>query len=57
MNIIQVYTPTGDKSDEEMQEFYYALKKALNITKRGEITIIMRRLQKVKMEISVDNMD
>lgn len=40
-NIIQAYAPTGDKSDEEMKEFYCALENTLYIN-RGEINMFLR---------------
>lgn len=37
MNIIQLYAPTNDKSEADIEEFYRKMK----LTKRGEITIVM----------------
>lgn len=41
MNIIQVYAPTGDKQDEDVEIFYDSLDEAISLTKKGEITIVM----------------
>lgn len=40
-NIIQVYAPTADKNEEELEQFYNDVQQALDITKPREITIIM----------------
>lgn len=40
-NIIQVYAPTTDKSEEELELFYNDIQQALDITKTRDITIIM----------------
>ncbi|XP_044750612.1 uncharacterized protein LOC123310952 [Coccinella septempunctata] len=41
MNIVQVYAPTNDKSDQETEEFYSAIDEILRLTKRGEITMVI----------------
>lgn len=41
LNIIQVYAPTLDKEDEEIEQFYADVEEAIQLVKRGEITIIM----------------
>ena len=41
VNIIQVYAPTSDHSDEVVEAFYEQLQTALNLTKKSEVTIIM----------------
>lgn len=41
MNIIQIYVPTNDKPDEEVEEFYANVAEAMKITKKCEITIVM----------------
>jgi len=41
LNIIQVYAPTSDKSDEEIEDFYADVNKMLKLTKPHEMTIIM----------------
>lgn len=41
MNIIQAYAPTCDKSDDMIEEFYSDLEKAMCLTKKGEITIVL----------------
>lgn len=40
VNIIQVYAPTADKDDEEVEEFYSRLEFAIGLTKQIEITIM-----------------
>lgn len=41
LNIIQVYAPTADKVEEEIDQFYDDVQQALDITKNRDITIIM----------------
>ena len=41
LNIIQVYTPTGDHSDVDVILFYEQLDKHRNQCKSGEVTLIM----------------
>lgn len=41
MNILQVYAPTNDKSDTEIEEFYNKVDELLKLTRKGEITIVM----------------
>lgn len=41
LNIIQVYAPTSDKSDVEIEEFYSNIEKVLSLTKKGEITLVV----------------
>ncbi|XP_030757748.1 craniofacial development protein 2-like [Sitophilus oryzae] len=41
LNIIQVYAPTADKSDDEIANFYKELEVAWNHTKNHEVTVIM----------------
>lgn len=41
INIIQVYAPTADKSDEDLELFYQQIDKALKVTKSNEINILM----------------
>lgn len=41
MNIIQVYAPTADKQDEEVEQFYDQITSLLSMTKRGEVTIVL----------------
>lgn len=40
VNIVQAYAPTADKSEEDLENFYASLYKALTLTKKGEITIV-----------------
>ena len=40
INILQIYAPTMDKPDEEIEEFYASIQKALRSTKKNELTII-----------------
>ena len=39
--IVQLYAPTNDHSDEEIEEFYADVKKALKQVKSGYILIVM----------------
>lgn len=41
VNIIQVYAPTAEKSDELIEEFYDQLKDLMKLVKNNEVTIIM----------------
>lgn len=41
INIIRVYTPTADKSEDKIKEFYDHIKKVLKYTKKNELIIIM----------------
>ena len=41
LNLIQVYAPTVDKDEDEIEEFYNQIHKILKITKREEINIVM----------------
>lgn len=41
INLIQVYAPTTDKSDEERENFYRDIKTLITTTKRHDITIIL----------------
>lgn len=41
LNIIQVYAPTNDKPDQEIEEFYNKIDEVMRLTKEGEITIII----------------
>lgn len=41
LNIIQVYAPTTDHDDNEVETFYHQIKELLKATKKHEITIIM----------------
>ncbi|XP_055387849.1 craniofacial development protein 2-like [Condylostylus longicornis] len=41
LNIIQVYAPTFDKSEEEVEDFYAEVTKVLKLTRRHELNIIM----------------
>lgn len=41
MNIVQVYAPTADKDDEEVEQFYEQINTILKITKHRDITIVM----------------
>ena len=40
-NIIQVYAPTADKPDEEVESFYKDVEKLMKMTKNEEITLLM----------------
>ena len=41
INIIQVYAPTQDHSDEELEKFYDNISDVMEYTKSGDITIIL----------------
>ena len=41
INIIQVYAPTTDHEEEEIESFYEDINKVMDYTKSGEITILM----------------
>lgn len=41
VNLIQVYAPTSDKSEEVIEDFYAQIKEVLKNTKRRDINIIM----------------
>ncbi|XP_071578112.1 craniofacial development protein 2-like [Temnothorax nylanderi] len=41
LNVIQVYAPTNDKTDAEMEEFYSKIEEAMRLTKRGELTMVI----------------
>lgn len=41
LNIIQIYAPTNDKSDAEVEDFYSVLDEAMKHTKKGEINMVI----------------
>ena len=41
LNIIQVYAPTNDHSDEVIEEFYEQLEEARRQCKPNEVTVVM----------------
>uniref|UniRef100_A0A8D9DVR2 Craniofacial development protein 2 n=1 Tax=Cacopsylla melanoneura TaxID=428564 RepID=A0A8D9DVR2_9HEMI len=41
LNIIQVYAPTKDKPDEEVEEMYKDIQNILKVTKNQDVTIVM----------------
>lgn len=41
INFIQVYVPTADKDETQIEEFYHQIHEALKITKKHEITLLM----------------
>lgn len=41
MNIIQTYAPTADKDEDEVEQFYNDVQKALDTTKSRDITVVM----------------
>ncbi|XP_071581578.1 craniofacial development protein 2-like [Temnothorax nylanderi] len=41
LNVIQVYAPTNDKTDAEMEDFYSKIEEAMRLTKRGELTMVI----------------
>lgn len=44
INIIQVYAPIADKSDEDVEEFYQQIQEIMRGTKNIDINIIMGEL-------------
>lgn len=46
LNVIQAYVPTSDKPDEAVEEFYSTLEYALNLTKEGEIAMVLSDFNK-----------
>lgn len=43
IHLIQVYAPTADKEKDDIEKvFYNQILEILKVTKRGEITIVMR---------------
>lgn len=41
INIIQVYAPTADKQDEEIEELYHSINDLIKTLKKEEVLIIM----------------
>lgn len=41
INVIQVYAPTADKPDTEVDSFYHDLEEALRMTRTNEVNLIM----------------
>ncbi|KAL1447433.1 hypothetical protein WDU94_013960 [Cyamophila willieti] len=41
LNLIQVYAPTRDKSDADVEAFYSDIEKVLESTKKGELTFVI----------------
>ena len=41
LNLLQVYSPTTDHSDEDIEEFYEQLEEARRQCKASEITVVM----------------
>lgn len=41
LNVIQIYAPTNDKSDAEVEDFYSTLEEAMKLTKKGEINMVI----------------
>ncbi|KAI5751342.1 hypothetical protein M8J77_006574 [Diaphorina citri] len=54
INIIQVYAPTADKSDEEIESFYEDIKKVLRTTKKHDVTMILGDFNAKVGDIEVD---
>ncbi|KAL6420466.1 hypothetical protein ACFW04_014454 [Cataglyphis niger] len=55
MNIIQVYAPINDKRDEDVEMFYNNMEELLKLTKKGEITFVMKDFNsKIGMGIEGD---
>lgn len=42
LNIIQTYAPTNDKADTEIEEFYSRVDEAMRLTKKEELTMVIR---------------
>lgn len=54
LKILQIYKPTSDKSDEEVDQFYDNINNILK-TKKNEITIVMEDANsKVDLERSLE---
>lgn len=53
-NIIQVYAPTSDTSDTEVEEFYNSIQEALKIVKTGEVVLVMGDVN-AKIEKGAEN--
>lgn len=43
MNLIKLYSHTNNKTDAEVEEFYNSMGEVLQLIKKGEITMIMRK--------------
>lgn len=41
LNLIQIYAPTADKNEEELENFYSDLQKTLRLTASRDITVVM----------------
>jgi len=41
VNIVQVYAPTTDHNDDEVEKFYQQIKDIMKATKKHEITLIL----------------
>lgn len=55
INLIQVYAPTADKPDEEIEQFYSQIKQILRSTKKHEANIIMGDFNSKVGAISTEN--
>jgi len=54
INLIQVYAPTADKSDEEIENFYADIKTLIMTMKRHDITMIIGHFNAKVGNIIVD---
>lgn len=41
LNIVQIYAPTNEKSDQVIEEFYNKIEEIMRLTRRGEITMVI----------------
>lgn len=41
LNVIQIYAPTNDKTEQEIEEFYNKIDEVISLTKKGEITMVI----------------
>lgn len=59
MNIVQVYVPTSDKEEQDVESFYEQIDVALKLSKTKDITIVMgdfnAKIRKVKTDNLVGN--
>ena len=44
ISIIQVYAPTQDRSDEEIEEFYFEIQRAIKYVKLDDVLCVLRDL-------------
>lgn len=47
MNLIQIHTPTTEKSDEELDDFFKEIDRAIKSTKRNKTNIYSKKINKL----------